>query len=297
MGNMGSLTGVYMVMATPFKKDGAIDYDGFGRNLDHYASVKVDGVMVAGALGEYLSMSPEERKALVEFAADRLAGRLPFMVGATAHRTGQVIDLCHHAREQGSAGVMILPPPGLGLLDDEIYAYYREVAENVRLPIMLYNNPGSSGMDMEFDLVKKLADLPNVCCIKEASGDIKRVARIRQELREDFEVFGGWEDMHYESFCAGARGWVCMGANYAPGLTKDIFDLFTTGDFKKAGELSKLYNPLARHMENAGKVSQTTKYIMDAVGLAGGFVRAPKQGLTADEMTAIDALLKNIKLY
>lgn len=294
---MAALQGVYIVLATPFLKDGGVDFEGFGKNLDHYAQTKVHGVMVAGALGEYLSMSVDERKELVEFAAKRLAGRIPFMVGATAHRTGHVIELSNHAKAHGAVAVMILPSPGMGMLEDEIYAYYKQIAENVTIPIMLYNNPGSSGVDMEFDLVKKLSTLPNVACIKEASGDIKRVTRMRQELREDFTVFCGWEDMHHESFCAGATGWVCMGGNFAPGLTRDLLDLMSKGDRQKAAELTKLYNPVARHMENAGKVTQTTKYIMDKVGLTGGFVRAPKQGLTADEKAAIDVLLKNISLY
>ncbi len=294
---MAALQGVYIVLATPFLKDGAIDFEGFGKNLDHYAQTNVHGVMVAGALGEYLAMSLEERKELVEFASKRLAGRIPFMVGTTAHRTEHVIALSKHAKTQGATAVMILPSPGMGMREDEIYAYYKRIAENVDISIMLYNNPGSSGMDMEFNLVKTLSALPNVACIKEASGDVKRVTRMRQELREDFSVFCGWEDMHHESFCAGAKGWVCMGGNFAPGLTRDLLDLMDKGELQKAKDLTKAYNPLARHMENAGKVTQTTKYIMDKVGLSGGFVRAPKQALTADEKAAIDAVLQNVSLY
>lgn len=294
---MAEIEGVFIVMATPFLKDGSIDFEGFGKNLDHYAQTKVHGLMIAGALGEYLSMSLEERRELVEFAARRLAGRIPFIVGTTAHRTEHVIALSNHAREQGAVAVMILPSPGMGMLEDEIYAYYKRIAENITVPIMLYNNPGSSGMDMDFDLVKKLAALPNVACIKEASGDIKRVTRMCQELSGDFTVFCGWEDMHHESFCAGARGWVCMGGNFAPGLTRDLLDLMNKGEREKAAALTRTYNPLARHMENAGKVTQTTKYIMDKAGLAGGFSRLPKQALTADETAAIDAILKTISLY
>lgn len=294
---MSNLRGVYIVMATPFTKDGAIDFEGFGKNLDRYIAIGIHGVVAAGALGEYLSMSLDERKALVEFVARHIAGRIPFIVGTTAHRTEHVIDLTVHATEHGAAGVMILPSPGTGLMEDEIYAYYKQIASNVDIPIMIYNNPGSSGMDMDFDLIAKIAELPHVEAIKEASGDIKRVTRIVDELDGKLSVFCGWEDMHCESFCAGATGWICMGANYAPGLTRDLFNFAANGEFDKARELTKAYNPLARHMENAGKVTQTTKYIMDKVGLAGGFVRAPKQSLTADQKAAIDAVLKNIILY
>jgi 4-hydroxy-tetrahydrodipicolinate synthase len=285
------------VLTTPFLENGELDFEGFGKNLDNLAGSAVHGVMVAGALGEYLSMTMAERKRLVEFAAEKLKNRLPFMVGTTAHRTQDVIELSNHAAAHGAAGVMILPPPGTGLLQDEIYAYYKEIAGNVQIRIMLYNNPVSSGMDMDFDLVRKLAELPHVCCIKEASGDIKRITRMREEFGEEFTIFCGWEDMHHESFCAGACGWVCMGGNFAPRLTRELFDLVKTGQLGKARKLTKAYNPVARYLESAGKVTQTTKYIMDRCGLVGGFSRAPKQGLTVSEKQAVDAVLRTVSLY
>ncbi len=294
---MASVSGNFIVLATPFKEDGSIDFDGFGKNLDKYAETPVDGVIVAGALGEYLAMNVEERKELTAFAGKRLAGRIPFIVGTTAHDTKVVIELSNHAHEHGAVAVMILPSPGYGLMEDEIYTYYKDISDNVKISIMLYNNPGSSGVDMEFDLVKKIAALPNVNSIKEASGDIKRITRMRAELPESFSIFCGWEDMHHESFCAGATGWVCMGGNFAPGLTRDLLALVKKGEMQKALELTLVYNPIARHLENAGKVTQQAKYMMDKLGYVGGYVRAPKQALTDAEKAAIDALLATVKLY
>lgn len=294
---MGNLKGVYIVLATPFTKEGEIDYDGFGRNLDHYVAAKVHGVLVAGALGEYLTMTIEERKALVEFAAKRLDGKIPFMVGAVAHRPHTVIELSNHAKDNDASGVMILPPPGTGLLYDEIKAFYSQVAANINIPVLLYNNPGSSGMDMDVDFVRQLAELPNMDAIKESSGDITRISRIKNEFGDKLTPFCGWEDMHLESFCAGAEGWVCMGANFAPGLTRDILDSYNDGNMEKARALSASYNPLAHYMEFGGKVIQTTKYVMEKQGLAGGYARAPRQGLTQEEKNKIDAILANVKLY
>ena len=294
---MGVLKGVYIVLATPFTEAGEIDYEGFGRNLDHYVSAKVHGVLVAGALGEYLTMTVDERKTLVEFASKRLGGQVPFMVGVTAHRPHQVIDLSNHAKDNGSVGVMLLPPPGTGLLYDEINAFYGQVTANIDIPVLLYNNPGSSGMDMDVDLVRELSKMPNMDAIKESSGDIKRITQIKTEFGDRLTPFCGWEDMHLESFCAGAAGWVCMGANFAPGLTRDLLDLFNQGEMDKARALSAKYTPIARYMENAGKVTQTTKYIMDKRGLTGGYVRAPRQALTEAEKIKIDAIIKDVDLY
>jgi len=294
---MGKLNGVYIVMATPFLKDGAIDFDGVTKNLEHYISSGVDGVMAAGALGEYLTMTFDERKALVEHVAKVVDKRIPFMAGTIAHRTKDVIDLTNHAGKHGAAGVMILPPPGTGLMRDEIINFYKDVTENISTPVLVYNNPGSSGMDMEFDVIKELVEFPNIDAIKESSGDIKRITRMTAELEGKITPFCGWEDMHHESFLAGAGGWVCMGANFAPKLTRDLFALFKEGKVAEARKLTDKYNPIARYMETAGKVTQTTKYIMDKVGLAGGCVRAPRLPLTDQEKKNIDSLLENIELY
>jgi len=294
---MGKLKGVYAVMATPFFEDGSINFDGFGKNIEHYIKSGIHGVMVAGALGEYLTMTFEERKSLVEYASKVIDQRIPFMVGAIAHRTKDVVDIANHATTFGAAGVMILPPPGTGLMKDEIIAFYKDVTSSLSIPVLLYNNPWSSGMDMDFDVISQIARFPNVDAIKESSGDVKRITRIVTELKDELTPFCGWEDMHHESFLAGAQGWVCMGANFAPGLTKDLFELCQQGDWNKARDLTAIYNPLARYMETAGKVTQTTKYIMDKVGLNGGPVRSPRLPLNEQEKKSIDALLENIHLY
>lgn len=294
---MGKLKGVYTVMATPFFKDESINFEGFGNNIEHNIKSGVHGLMVAGALGEYLTMTFEERKSLVEYASKVIDHRIPFVVGAIAHRTKDVVDIANHASTFGGAGVMILPPPGSGLMEDEIIAFYKDVTSSVYIPVLLYNNPGSSGMDMDFEVISQIARFPNVDAIKEASGDIKRITRIATELKDELTPFCGWEDMHHESFLAGAQGWVCMGANFAPGLTKDLFELCQQGDWEKAKELTAIYNPLARYMETAGKVTQTTKYIMDKVGLNGGYVRSPRLPLSEKEKKNIDTILEKIDLY
>ena len=165
------------------------------------------------------------------------------MVGTTANKTRDVIELSNHAWAHDASGVMILPPSGTGLLQDEIFSYYKEIIANVHGRIMLYNNPHSSGMDMDFDLVRKLAELPHVCCIKEASGGIKRITRMREELGDEFTIFCGWEDMHHDSFCAGGGGWACMGGNFAPRLTRELFALVKQAHSGRPGRCRRLTIP------------------------------------------------------
>lgn len=294
---MSQLQGVFTVVATPFKKDGAIDFDGFGKNLDYYADKGGYGVTVAGTLGEYSAMTIEERKQLFEFAARRLDGRCPLMAGAIATTTNQVIELTKHVGDHGGVGVLLLSHPGLGLRPDELSTYYREVADNTAVDIMLYNNPGSNGIDMPFELVKELSEHPNIVAIKESSNDVKRITRIADELSGSLTPVCGYEDMYFEAFSAGARGWVCLGGNIAPRLVRDLLELVVAGKTEEARELSRNYRPLARYFENTSKFIQATKYVMDTIGLTGGYCRRPRLPLSANEKADIDAILRNVNLY
>ncbi|WP_447785142.1 dihydrodipicolinate synthase family protein [Pseudomonas germanica] len=294
---MSQLQGVFTVVATPFKKDGAIDFDGFGKNLDYYADKGGYGVTVAGTLGEYSAMTIEERKQVFEFAAHRLDGRCPLMAGAIATTTNQVIELTKHVGDHGGVGVLLLSHPGLGLRPDELSTYYREVADNTAVDIMLYNNPGSNGIDMPFELVKELSEHPNIVAIKESSNDVKRITRIVDELSGSLTPVCGYEDMYFEAFSAGARGWVCLGGNIAPRLVRDLLELVVAGKTEEARELSRNYRPLARYFENTSKFIQATKYVMDTIGLTGGYCRRPRLPLSANEKADIDAILRNVNLY
>ncbi|MCP2072654.1 UNVERIFIED_ORG: 4-hydroxy-tetrahydrodipicolinate synthase [Pseudomonas lini] len=294
---MSQLQGVFTVVATPFKKDGAIDFEGFGKNLDYYADKGGYGVTVAGTLGEYSAMTIEERKQVFEFAARRLDGRCPLMAGAIATTTNQVIELTKHVGDHGGVGVLLLSHPGLGLRPDELSTYYREVADNTAVDIMLYNNPGSNGIDMQFELIKELSEHPNIVAIKESSNDVKRITRIADELSGSLTPVCGYEDMYFEAFSAGARGWVCLGGNIAPRLVRDLLELVVAGKTDEARELSRNYRPLARYFENTSKFIQATKYVMDTIGLTGGYCRRPRLPLSANEKADIDAILRNVNLY
>ena len=294
---MSELKGVFTVVASPFTENGDIDFDAFGRNLDFYADNGGYGVCVAGTLGEYSAMTIEERKSLFEFAAKRLKGRCPLMAGAIATTTAKVIELTKHVGENGGVGVLLLSHPGLGLRAEELITYYEDVANSSDVKIMLYNNPGSNGIDMPWEVVERLSKHPNIVAIKESSNDVKRISRIVDELNGQLTPICGYEDMYNEAFTAGARGWVCLGGNFAPGLVRDLLALVEAGKTAEARELAKTYRPLARYFENTSKFIQATKYVMDKVGLTGGYCRRPRLPLSAAEKAEIDTILESVKLY
>lgn len=285
--------GICVVTTTPFTKERAIDFDGVAKNLKWLVGKKVHSILVTGALGEYSTLSIEERKELVKFGLEVIQNSVDVIVGTTASRPDHVIELTNHAQQHGAKAVMILPPPGASLSDQEIFSYYEYICNNISCPVMVYNNPYSSGMDINLELLERIVSLPNIFAIKESSGDIKRLSYIHEKIRSDFMTFCGWEDMCYEAFCVGTKGCVAMGGNYFPDILLEMYEKIQNNHYDEAWELYKRYLPIARYLENGGKVVQTCKYIMDKMGLVGGYTRLPKQPLTEEEKTRIDKILTN----
>ena len=290
---MSKLNGVYVVMTTPFHKDGTLDYEGVEQNIEYFIDSGVHGILIAGATGEFGVMSIEERKALAEFSLAKIAGRVPAVVGAIAGRAEDCIELSNHAAGHGAAGVMILPPPGAGLDEEEIYQFYKQINDNITTSIMIYNNPGSAGVDIEIDLLCRLADLDKVDCVKESSGDIKRISLIRDHLGDSIGVFCGWEDMAWESFMAGANGWVSVCANFAPRMGVELFNSTSLEKDHHAGwEVYRKLLPSLQCLES-GKLIQTTKAFQNAKGIKGGSVRSPRLPLSAKEVKEVLQIIES----
>lgn len=293
---MSKLSGVYVVMTTPFNKDGSFDFEGIEQNIEYFIDSGVHGILVAGATGEFGVMSIEERKTLVEFAIKRIDGRVPAVVGAISARAEDTIEISNHAAEHGAEGVMILPPPGAGLDEEEIFQFYKQVNDNINTSIMIYNNPGSAGVDIEVDLLCRLAELDKVDCVKESTGDIKRITEIRGRLGDKIGVFCGWEDMSWESFMAGANGWVCVCANFAPRMAVELFNKTAVEKDHKAGlETYQRLLPSLRVLE-AGKLIQATKAFQNARDIKGGHSRSPRLPLSTEEVKEVLQVVETTRI-
>lgn len=289
---MAKLHGVFVVMTTPFNEDGSINYDGAKSNIEWYIKSGAHGLLPLGATGEFASFSTEERKEFASFVMKTVAGRIPVCIGAVSQNVATTLEICEHAAQIGADGVMCLVPPGLHLNQEEAYAYFKTISDNVSLPVMVYNNPGSAGVDVEFETLERIVELPHMDYLKESTGDIKRLSLIKDKLEDKVTVFCGWEDMAYESFVMGAEGWVAVLANIAPAMSSKLFDLVTKDkDYDAAWSLYRKVLPLLRYIEGSGKLWQVTKYAMDLQGQYGGPCRAPRLPLTPEEQEDIKAIL------
>lgn len=236
--------GSYTVAITPFTEDGsAVDEAAWRRFLDWQLAVGVPGIIVLGTTGEFLAVSDDERTLLVETAVNHVGGRIPVLVATMNAHTPRAVRYSREAEALGADGLMILPPYYYTPTEDEIFNYYRAICEAVSLPIMLYNNPVTSNVDMSAELVGKLTRaFENVRYIKEASLDVARVHDVIEETDGVMNVFAG--ERIVESFLLGAVGYVNPYGNYIPRASYRIWDYLVEGRLEDAKKVQRLINAI-----------------------------------------------------
>ena len=293
---MGKLTGVYVVLVTPFTKDGDVDYDGLRKNVRWLAEQGVHGVIPLGSTGEFASLDDDQKQRVTQTVIAAAGRKIPVVVGSSAETTEKAIHYVNQAKELGAAGALVLPPWYYTPDPEEIVHHYTRISEAVDLPIIIYNNPFTSKVDIEPPTVARLAELPNIVAIKESSGNMRRIAEIRTLTNDGIGIFCGWEDMAYESFVMGAQGWVCVIGNVVPRMAVDLFELITVkNDLAAAWELYKKMLPFLRYLEYAGKTQKALKYALDKMGLAGGYCSSPKLPLSDADKAEVDQLIQGMQ--
>ena len=286
--------GTYTVMVTAFDVDGAIDLDVQAQFTDWQIQEGIHGLIPLGSTGEFLSMTTKERRDVAKCVIDTTAGRVPVLIGAGAERTEDVIENCQTAQNLGADGVMIIPPFYSTPTEAELVQHYTRIAAATDLPIMIYNNPATTNIDMTPPIVARLAQIPGVDYIKESTMDVTRVRDIIDLAGEKISVFGGI--MGFESFVEGADGWVAVGSNIMPAASARLFTLTTIDqDYDAARALYLSMLPVIRLVGGHRYVS-ATKAALGLLGFAMGAPRAPRLPLPEHEFYEVLAALDSVGL-
>jgi 4-hydroxy-tetrahydrodipicolinate synthase len=282
--------GIIPAVTTPFDADGAIDRAALDANLAALLEAGVHGLVATGTMGEAGSLSSAERRVVVEAAVAAADGRVPVIVGVSAGTPPAAIALATDAADVGADAVMLLPPLGYRADPDELEAHYRAVAEGGGLPVMAYNNPEASGVDMPAELLVRLYErVEGVVAVKECSGDARRIPALLNAA-PGLEVLVGGDDWALEGFCAGATGWVSGVADVAPAECIALWEACRAGELDRARELYARLLPLAR-FDMTPKLVQYFKAALDERGFAGGPCRPPRRPLGSGEHDALRAAL------
>jgi 4-hydroxy-tetrahydrodipicolinate synthase len=292
---MQKLSGTFTVMVTPFTEDEQLDEKGFRENIDWYIEQGIHGVICLGSTGEFANLSTEERKRVIDLTVDQVKGRVPIIAGTAANSTRETIEMTTYAKDAGADAALIVAPfYGLPTQED-LFEHYKSVSENVAIPIMVYNNPGFSGVDMLPPLIERLAAFDNILYLKESTGDIKRVHEVMQRCGDRIDVWCGWDDLAYECFILGCRGWVAPVANFMPKAAVELFTLVENKAYEEARALYFKMLPFLSYLEE-GQLLAKAKAAMNMLGKAGGKPRRPFLPLTEDQNSELRSMLRDVGL-
>ena len=281
--------GILPAVTTPFDASGGVDSGALQANVRALLEAGVHGIVGTGTMGEAGSLSTEERRAVIAAIVAAVDGRVPVVAGVSAGTPAHAIGYAADAAAEGAIALMCLPPLGYRGDEQEVVAFYAAVAEAGGLPLMAYNNPESSGVDMPPELIARIgASVENVVAVKECSGDVRRIPALLNTT--DLEILVGGDDWALEGFCAGATGWVSGVADVAPAECVALYEHCRAGELDAARELYARLLPLGRFDMNP-KLVQYFKAAMDEVGLVGGATRPPRLPLLDDEREELRAAL------
>ncbi|HTW10525.1 MAG TPA: dihydrodipicolinate synthase family protein [Acidimicrobiales bacterium] len=285
--------GVLVAASTPFGPDGALDLAAHEQHCSHLAEGGVTGIVPVGSLGEYEALTDDERAQVVKSAVDSVGDRVEVVPGVSAKSAREAQRWAEHAAQAGCRGVMCLPPTSHAPTADEVVAHFAEVAR-VGLPIIAYNNPFSTRVDLTPSLLARLAEIEQVVAVKEFSQDIRRVAAVRQAAPR-LEVICGSDDTFVEAMFMGATAWISGFANAFPRQSVELYELCRESRWAEAKERYMAFLPLLR-WDADPRFVQAVKIAQEEVGWYGGPVRLPRLPLPLAEADEVrDAVRRFLK--
>lgn len=227
-------------IATPFNKNG-INYKAFKKLIEDQISNNIDAIIVCGTTGESSAMSTKEKKDLIKFTVDTVDKRVPVIAGTGSNNTAQTIELSKYAENCGANGLLIVTPYYNKTTQKGLITHYTEISNNTTLPIILYNVPGRTGLNILPETCLELSKLPNIVAIKEASGNISQVAKIASLCGNNLNIYSGNDDQIIPILSLGGIGVISVLSNIAPQYTHDMVINYLDGNIKKACTLQLNY--------------------------------------------------------
>ncbi|MBS0355370.1 MAG: 4-hydroxy-tetrahydrodipicolinate synthase [Proteobacteria bacterium] len=268
------ITGSIVAIVTPMLEDGSLDISRFRSLIDFHVKEGTDGIVVVGTTGESPTVDVEEHCELIRVAVEHAAGRIPIIAGTGANSTREAIELSEFAREAGAIASLSVVPYYNRPTQEGLYQHFRAIAEASPLPMILYNVPGRTVADMSNDTALRLAEIPNIIGIKDATGNIDRACDLIARAPKDFALYTG-DDMTALAFILlGGHGTISVTANVAPRLMHELCVAASAGDGVKARETNAKLVGLHRHLFcEANPIP--VKWAVEQMGLIGSGIRLP----------------------
>ena len=283
--------GIYTAIVTPFTPEDAFDEAVFRALVDFQLGQGAAGLLVIGGSGEFVSLTPAERRQVVEVAVDQVAGRIPVIVGALAPGTREVQETVRHAAASGASAALVLPPYYIKASAPGIVEHFRRVADTAAIPIVAYNNAGRTGVTLDVRLLESLAAIPAIVALKECERDLALVAGKILAVGDRIAILSGDDDLGLPTFLLGSPGGIFTTANLVPAFHRQLFAAAVGGRLAPARAAHNALLPLVDALYTADHPGPL-KQAMALIGHPVGSARSPLQGARPENLQRAETALR-----
>ncbi|WP_153717833.1 4-hydroxy-tetrahydrodipicolinate synthase [Eikenella corrodens] len=289
------LTGSLVAIITPMREDGSVHYEQFQRLIDWHVANGTDAIVAVGTTGESTTLSVPEKIEVIEAAIRFADGRIPVIAGTGVNSTSEAIELSRAAVGSGAYATLSVVPYYNKPPQEGIYRHFAAIAEAADIPMIVYNVPGRTVVNMNNDTVLCLAEIPNIIGIKEASGDIGRMVDLINRVPEDFAIYSGDDPTGMAAMLCGAHGVITVAGNVAPKLFADMCRAALAGNLAEARALNAKLVPLYQEMFCEPSPA-APKWALEKLGLCSRAVRLPMVSLSETGQARVSAALQKLQL-
>ncbi|GIO08711.1 4-hydroxy-tetrahydrodipicolinate synthase [Brevibacillus reuszeri] len=282
---------VLTAMVTPFDQNGDVDFNVTRTLVNYLIENGTDGLVVAGTTGESPTLSTDEKVELFKFVVDVVGGRIPVIAGTGSNNTRASISLTKQAKAAGVDGIMIVAPYYNKPSQEGMYQHFKAIAESTSLPVMLYNIPGRSVVNMSVETIVRLSQLPNIVAIKEANGNLDAMAEVISQTPNDFTLYSGDDGLTLPVLGIGGAGIVSVASHIIGNEMQDMINLFKNGNIEAAAAAHRKLLPIMNALFAAPSPSPV-KAALNLKGINVGGVRLPMVPLTAEETNTLQSVLQ-----
>lgn len=285
---------ILTAMVTPFDQNGDIDYNATRNLVDYLLANGTEGLVVSGTTGESPTLTTDEKVALYKFVVELVAGRVPVIAGTGSYNTRESIHLTQLAEQCGVDGIMLVVPYYNKPSQEGLYQHFKAIAEATKLPIILYNIPGRSVVNMNVETTVRLSKIPNIVALKDASGNLEGMTEIISQTSSDFAVYTGEDALTLPSLAIGGAGVVSVASHVIGNEMQTMIQHFKNGNHREAALIHQSILPVIKELF-ASPNPTPVKAALNISGIPVGGVRLPLVPLNDEQMNSLQQVLRGIK--
>lgn len=290
----GFVSGVITAMVTPFSADG-VNFGEFGRMLEYQIEGGADAVVVLGTTGEPATMTEEEKTEVIKYAVKKVAKRIKVIIGTGSNCTAKAVAQSVQAEKLGADGILVVTPYYNKCTQAGLFEYYKTICAAVKIPVIAYNVPSRTAVNILPETAEKLASIPNMAGIKEASGNMAQVVETMRRIRGKLDLFSGEDFLNLPMLAIGGKGLISVASNIAPAMMKEMFDLVEAGKMDEANAVQDKLLPLEDAcFYEVNPIPIKAAYNM--LGFDAGVPRSPLTEMTEENKARLLAEMKKAGL-